>query len=52
MYRSTGGNHARVDLIEVSTLVGLKTGDFIIGGHPSKILKVKWSNHEKMCSDN
>ncbi|CAJ2667597.1 unnamed protein product [Trifolium pratense] len=47
-----GRKHACVDLTRVSPLVGLKTGDFIVGQEALKAASSKVVKHEKTCSDN
>ncbi|MCI18301.1 auxilin-like protein, partial [Trifolium medium] len=47
-----GGKHACIDLIEVSSLVGLGVGDFTVGRATLKAASSKIAKHEKACSDN
>ncbi|MCI44272.1 auxilin-like protein, partial [Trifolium medium] len=48
----TGGKHACVDLTGVSPLVGLRSGNFIVGQWALKAASSKVAKHEKACSDN
>ncbi|MCI09972.1 auxilin-like protein, partial [Trifolium medium] len=48
-----GGNHACVDLIGVSPLVGLRDETFTVGLQVAlKVASSKAVKHEKACSDN
>ncbi|MCI10479.1 auxilin-like protein, partial [Trifolium medium] len=46
------GRHACVDLIGVSPLVGLTTGEFTVGQASLKAGSSKVAKHERACSDN
>ncbi|PNY14294.1 auxilin-like protein, partial [Trifolium pratense] len=52
VYGGIGRKHACVDLTRVSPLVGLRTGDFIVGQEALKAASSKVVKHEKACSDN
>ncbi|MCI28228.1 auxilin-like protein, partial [Trifolium medium] len=52
VYGWIGRKHACVDLIGVSPLVGLMTGDFIVGQATLKAASSKIAKHEKSYSDN
>jgi hypothetical protein len=52
VYGWVGGKHACVDLTEVSPLVGLRVGAFMVGQTALKAAPNKVAKHEKACSDN
>ncbi|KAK2435305.1 hypothetical protein QL285_020378 [Trifolium repens] len=52
VYDWVGGKHACVNLIGVSPLVGLTTGDFTVGQAALKAASSKVAKHERECSEN
>ncbi|PNX83354.1 auxilin-like protein [Trifolium pratense] len=52
VYGWIGVKHACMDLIEISPLVGLMTGDFTIGQVTLKAASSKMVKHERACCDN
>lgn len=52
MYSWVGGKHVCVNLIGISTLVGLITGEFSLGYATLEVTSSKMVKHENVCSNN